>query len=924
MLNAGSSLVGGADRFTTAGGGGLLIGDVATVGAGGAASLTGGDDVFTIAVMGNPQNLGPLVGDASFVDALGSSLIGGDDQFLLTGPISATNLIVGDINTNFLGDVTGGDDLISIGEAGVVGAASASIATISGDSVDTGSAAANSVTGTFVGGDDAITIRNVLGAIVAIAGDLGNAYNHLLTEGGDDVIQILNDLTGPPPGPAVDVEVSAIYGDGNTVSGDFALMVRGGNDSITANALVQTLSGDFRQVSLGSATSSALVNFIAGSDAIEIAYDGPRSFDGTIYGDVETFLTPMTALGPATFTAGDDTINLSGGATLNNGTFIGDAATAAAVTGAFTAGDDRIEVSTVPRQANGADGGVSLIGDFAGVSFAVGGLVAFGDDILVAAGGDDTLIGDADVMTNVTGTRDGADILDGRGGDDILRGGGGVDTAVFGLDIGVFVALTGFAGPTGTIHAIGQGLDQLFEIENVTGSSQDDVIVGDGGVNVLNGSGGDDLLEGAAAGDTLIGDAGVDTLSYGQDTTGVSVRIFNGTASGGHATGDSFSGIENLTGGSGNDYLAGNSAVNVLRGGAGADQLRGGSNNDTLEGGAGADNLDGQSGTDTLSYAGDTTGVTVRLFNGTASGGHAAGDVFASVENLTGGQAMDFLVGSAVGNVIRGGAGNDQLRGGSGNDMLFGEAGDDMLFGQNGADRLEGGAGDDFLSGGLGGDVLIGGAGVDMIDYVDDTAGIDIRLFAGTASGGEAAGDSYSQVENVSGGSGADYLAGNSAANHLRGRDGGDQLRGGSAGDLLEGQGGDDMLFGQNDNDVLDGGSGQDALNGGAGADRFQFTSMAGGPDAIQDFVKADNDKVQLDDDVFTSLATMGMAGGVTLGAAEFTVGTAATTAAHRIVYDDVAGALFYDPDGTGGAAQTLFATIAAGLALTADEFFVI
>ena len=73
---------------------------------------------------------------------------------------------------------------------------------------------------------------------------------------------------------------------------------------------------------------------------------------------------------------------------------------------------------------------------------------------------------------------------------------------------------------------------------------------------------------------TVNGAGGVDTLDYTSTTSAVTVNL--GTPS---ATGfTSVAGIENVTGGSGNDSLTGDAGVNVLTGGAG---------NDTLDGGAG-------------------------------------------------------------------------------------------------------------------------------------------------------------------------------------------------------------------------------------------------------------------------------------------------------------------------------------------------
>jgi Ca2+-binding RTX toxin-like protein len=58
-----------------------------------------------------------------------------------------------------------------------------------------------------------------------------------------------------------------------------------------------------------------------------------------------------------------------------------------------------------------------------------------------------------------------------------------------------------------------------------------------------------------------------------------------------------------------------------------------------------------------------------------------------------------------------------------------------------------------------------------------------------------------------------------------------------------------------------------------------------------------------------------------TLAASAFKLGTAATTTAHRIVYDQASGALYYDADGVGGAAQVQFAKVNPSTALTAAHF---
>ena len=52
-----------------------------------------------------------------------------------------------------------------------------------------------------------------------------------------------------------------------------------------------------------------------------------------------------------------------------------------------------------------------------------------------------------------------------------------------------------------------------------------------------------------------------------------------------------------------------------------------------------------------------------------------------------------------------------------------------------------------------------------------------------------------------------------------------------------------------------------------------------------------------------------------------FHKGTSAADASDRIVYDQAAGKIFYDADGTGAAAQILFATVTAGTPLTHADF---
>lgn len=142
------------------------------------------------------------------------------------------------------------------------------------------------------------------------------------------------------------------------------------------------------------------------------------------------------------------------------------------------------------------------------------------------------------------------------------------------------------------------------------------------------------------------------------------------------------------------------------------------------------------------------------------------------------------------------------------------------------------------------------------------------------------------------------YIYGNDLNNVLYGGD--------SSFDVIYGFGGDDTLYGGGATDYLYGGTGNDILDGGIHPDAFIFDTAPGpgNVDTIQNYVVAE-DAIWLENAVFTALTVTG-----TLSAAAFCVGAAAQDAADRIIYNSATGALYYDADGTGAAAQVQFATL--------------
>jgi Ca2+-binding RTX toxin-like protein len=173
------------------------------------------------------------------------------------------------------------------------------------------------------------------------------------------------------------------------------------------------------------------------------------------------------------------------------------------------------------------------------------------------------------------------------------------------------------------------------------------------------------------------------------------------------------------------DNIFGGADDDSIDGGKGNDMLFGEAGNDTFLGGDGADTMDGGADVDTVSYAASTSGVKVSLATGLGSGGHAEGDKFISIENLTGSQYRDYLFGSEGRNTIDGGKGDDVISAGGDNDVLRGGAGNDMLTGGTGSDTFVFTSANFFFNGDHNGDDVITDfqVGVDKLEFRSGTWG---------------------------------------------------------------------------------------------------------------------------------------------------------------------------------------------------------
>jgi Ca2+-binding RTX toxin-like protein len=323
----------------------------------------------------------------------------------------------------------------------------------------------------------------------------------------------------------------------------------------------------------------------------------------------------------------------------------------------------------------------------------------------------------ADVDVTITGTP--VLVIDGGDGDDVLSLGGGAGTGTAGRQGSLLgqagndrllggVAGSAFDGGVGTdevdytsatqlqsanlstgqvIHQ-GGGTDTLAGIENLTGSPDDDRIVGSGADNVIDG-----------------GD-GTDTIDFSTAPSAMDVDLRVGSAVG--DGNDTLSAIENVIGSPLDDHIVGGGGGNLLDGGLGDDKIDGGVGDDTLTGGE---------GTDTVSFQSATVGVTVSLTRGTAEGDGA--DTLQGFENVVGTPKADEIHGDGARNRLDGRRGPDQLYAGNGADIILGGDGNDLLFGQRGDDLLLGESAKDQLDGGRDSDVCKGGSGPDSFVFCE-------------------------------------------------------------------------------------------------------------------------------------------------------------------------------------------------------------
>lgn len=567
----------------------------------------------------------------------------------------------------------------------------------------------------------------------------------------------------------------------------------------------------------------------------------------------------------------------------------------------------------------------------------------FGKDVLVGQGGDDALYGAGQ-----------DDRIEGGAGDDSVDGGDGTDTAVFAAAFNTFTISYDSVTRTYTLKSSATGTDTITNVEyfafsgNVTKSAAELIapkVTPTVAVTASNAS----LAEGNSATTSFsfvirlsAASASAHTVQWsvtGSSAAAADAGDFASTLSGSvsFAAGETEKTVQVLVRGDttveasegftitlssptsgltlgtasatatiANDdaaapppptapvptSLTGTSGANTLNGGNGDETILGLGSNDTLNGNGGHDLLDGGTGGDKMAGGtGDDTYIVDSSSDTVTEGAGAGFDTIkTTLASFTLGSNIEALVYTGSGTFA--GTGNslsNTITGGNGNDTLNGAAGDDTLNGGNGNDTLNGGAGNDTYS---------GGSGTDTISFSGIAGGVTFSLAISGAQGTGGAGvdtlGAGHSIENATGGSGADTLTGDAGVNRLEGGDGADRLNGGL---------------------------GADVLVGGSGKDVFVFNTAlgAGNVDRTESFNVADDTLWLENNGIFNGLA----AGALATGA--FNTGSAATQADDRIIFNKSTGALYFDPDGSGGTAAVQFATL-SGVSGTvgASDFLIV
>ncbi|MCA1322841.1 calcium-binding protein [Herbaspirillum sp. alder98] len=633
------------------------------------------------------------------------------------------------------------------------------------DDTFVGNAAVNSFDGGS-GGNDTVSYA---GSTAAVTVNLVTGRGSNGDAAGDTYIRIQNVIGGDGNDTfVVGLDSKNFNGGGGTLN---TVDYSGSSSAITANMLTNTVTRTFEPV-------NALTNIqkIVGSSYSDtfIGGTGTDIFDGGL--------------------AGSDTVDYSAGAAVTVDLFNGTGA------GGNAQGDTLVHIQNVIGSTAGGNtfyasadansfNGNSTTGNTVNYSHATGAVIV---DLTNTR--DNTLaqnFATGDTFTNIQNVVGSVydDLIVATSQVNRIDGGLGNNTVSYErASAAVKVDLATNQGSLG--DAAG---DTYLNIQNAIGGAGDDILVGNASINKFDGG------------------LGSNTVSYEHATASVKVNLATGQGISGDAAGDTYANIQNATGGLADDIIVASSAINAIDGGGGTgntvsyenssadvkvdlflgqgfnndaagdtytniQNAQGGSGNDTFVGNGVANSFEGGTGSNTISYEHSNAAVKINLATGTGSLGDAAGDRYYNIQNAIGGLGNDTIVASAATNAIDGNGGVNtvsyenssaavKVNLATGQGLLGDALNDTYVRIQN----VTGGAGNDILVGNADVNVIDGGLGNNTVSYESSTAAVTIDLKQAQGLAGDAAGDTYLNIQNATGGAGDDLIVGSSVVNVIKG-----------------------------------------------------------------------------------------------------------------------------------------------------------
>ena len=759
--------------------------------------VTGGlaDDIFMASAAANKFDGGGS--NHNLVSYANSAVSETVDLFLGTGSGGAGSLANGDTYTN-IQDVTGGsaDDTF--------------VASAAANKFDGGGGTHNRVS--YANSNVSETVDLFLGTGSGGAGSLANG----------DTYSNIQDVTGGSGDDIFVASVAANKFDGGTSTAASHNLVSYTNSTVaeTVDLFLGTGTGgagslangdtytNIQDVTGGSGNdtfiASAAANKFDGGTSTAASHNRVSYANSTVAEKVDLFLG--VGSGGAGSLANNDTYANIQDATGGSGddTFVGNAANNNFDGGASTAtSHNRVDYSnsatgvTVNLVTGVGVGGLANGDTYTRIQDVIGGAA---DDLFVASiegnkfdGGASTAVSHNRVSYASSSSAEIVNLFNGSGSGTYaandtytniqdVTGGSGDDIFVASLAANNFDGGTSTATSHNRIDYSNSTVAETVDLFNGAGSGgAGSLAAGDTYANIQDATGGsgDDTFVASVAANRFDGGTGSDTVSYASanDGNGVTVNLNTGAGTGGFAANDVYVSIENVIGTQYDDTFVGNASANTFNGGVGSD---------------------------TVSYAGSSSPVTVNLSvgGGTGSGGFAQGDTYVSIENVIGGSGADILTGATTGaTVLTGAAGGDTLAGVASNrantyasytgsatgvtiDLNYtdgtgtsgGDAAGDKL---SFIDNLIGSGSNDTFVANNQANNLNGGGGFDTVSYVSSDGGVTVNLNTGIGANFYAQGDVYTSIENVIGSGFADTLTGAGANKTI--------LTGGGGGDTLTG-----------------------------------------------------------------------------------------------------------------------------------------